>query len=66
MNVISMIDRKIKGFPLWSKGKVYKIFKTERATNRVIVYIKDDAGKMHWMPIGENFIILKGGFNNGK
>ena len=56
MEVISIINRKIKGFPMWSKGKIYKVLKTERTTNRTLVYITDDAGIKHWMPIGDNFI----------
>lgn len=58
MNVMSMIDRKFKGFPAWSKGNVYEVLKKERATNRTIVYIKDDNDKKHWMPIGKNFTVV--------
>ena len=58
MKVMSMIDRKIKGFPAWSKGKVYEVLKTEKAINRTIAYIKDDNGKKHWMPIGKNFTVI--------
>ncbi len=36
MKVVSMIDRKIKGFPIWSKGKIYEVLKTEQKFKKSI------------------------------
>lgn len=57
MKVTSTIDRKIPGFPMWSKGKVYNVLNKETEGNRIIVKIKDDVGRIHWMAVGSTFII---------
>jgi hypothetical protein len=57
MTAISMIDRKIPGFPLWTKEKSYKVLDKEDGEHRTVVRIKDDAGRSHWMAIGNTFII---------
>lgn len=57
MVVISNIDRKIKGFPMWSKGKEYPILKKEVSGSTILLRLKDDDNKMHWMRAGSNFTI---------
>lgn len=57
MEIICIIDRKIKGLPMWSKGKSYNVLNTEYSENKTLVYLADDEGRKHWMTIGSNFII---------
>jgi hypothetical protein len=54
MQVISNINRKIKGFPMWTKGKEYQVLAREDGN---LVRLQDDDGKLHWMRTGKNFIV---------
>ncbi len=57
MFVISNINKQIKGFPMWTKGKEYQVLKKEIDGDTILIRLKDDDGRMHWMRIGKNFII---------
>lgn len=58
MIVISNINRKIKGFPMWTKDKEYPVIKTEINGSTTLIRLKDDDNRLHWMRAGSNFRVI--------